>query len=541
MLPTLAEVLALPAVAAAAPEVLHGDPEACAIRWVHSSEIYEMGPLLRGGELLLTTGLGLHGRTARAQAAYVDALADAGLSALALELGRTFGEVPTPVLEAARRRDLPVVALHRVVPFAAIVEAFHELLLRRRVASLRRGELIWQELLGTVLDRRGLPDLFATVAALAGCPAHLVTADGRLVASSDLSGFARDGAATTLLTHAAGQEHGSAGSRAPHPPTQVGPDGRRWLAYPVTVHGQVWGTLLLAGRRTARRAAVLERAVTAVALELLRAGDVADRDRLAQTLIRDLLAGRAGSAAELGSRCELAGFPRTPGRPVFGLAVAVERRAAGHAIRAEVAAATRASFGPCLVAEVEHDVVAVATAPGGEEELRGRLAALAGELERGHVLLAVAAGTPGELAALGRSLAEAREAVEIARRLGARGRVLLARDVGVYRLLARLDRDAELGRFLREQLGPLLDHDAAHGTDLVRTLDAYLTHGLSKTAAAAALGVRRQTLYNRLARIASVLGALPLADHERRTALGLALLAWRLRTGLDPASRVPVR
>ncbi|WP_267594659.1 helix-turn-helix domain-containing protein [Carbonactinospora thermoautotrophica] len=516
MLPTLAEVLALPAVAAAAPEVLHGDPGTCTVRWVHSSEIYEMGPLLRGGELLLTTGLGLHGRTTRAQAAYVDALADAGLSALALELGRTFGEVPAPVLEAARRRDLSLIALHQVVPFAAIVEAFHELLLRRRVASLRLGELIWQELLGAVLSRRGLPELLATVAALAGCPAHLVATDGRLVASSGSDGPAVE-------------------------PGRVDPDGRGWLAQPVRVHGQVWGRLLLVGRRTARRAAVLERATTAVALELLRAGDVADRDRMAQALIQDLFSGRVISAAELGRRGELAGFPMAPGRPVFGLAVAVERRASGHAIRTEVAAVTRTSFGPCLVAEIDHDVVAVTTAPGGEDELRTRLAALAEELGRGHVLLAVAAGAPGDPTALGRSLAEAREAVGIARRLGARNRVLLARDVGVYRLLARLDRDAELGRFLREQLGPLLDHDATHGTDLVRTLDAYLTHGLSKTAAAAALGVRRQTLYNRLARIESVLGALPLADHERRTALGLALLGWRLRTGLDPTSRVPAR
>ncbi|WP_100524836.1 PucR family transcriptional regulator ligand-binding domain-containing protein [Mycobacteroides abscessus] len=29
------------------------------VRWVHSSEIYEIWPLLAGGELLLTTGLGL--------------------------------------------------------------------------------------------------------------------------------------------------------------------------------------------------------------------------------------------------------------------------------------------------------------------------------------------------------------------------------------------------------------------------------------------------------------------------------------------------
>ena len=84
-----------------------------------------MGPLLRGGEFLLTTGLGLRGTSAADLGRYVEAIADAGLAALALELGRTFSEVPEAVLRAAARRRLTVVALREVVPFAAMVEAFH--------------------------------------------------------------------------------------------------------------------------------------------------------------------------------------------------------------------------------------------------------------------------------------------------------------------------------------------------------------------------------------------------------------------------------
>ena len=115
---------------------------------------------------------------------------------------------------------------------------------------------------------------------------------------------------------------------------------------------------------------------------------------------------------------------------------------------------------------------------------------------------------------------------------------MLARDLGMYRLLAHLQNGPELSDFLREQLGVLLDHDAAHGTELLRTLDTYLRHGLAKTPTAEALGVRRQTLYNRLARIQDLLGGEPLTDYERHTALGVALHAWRLRTGLDPGQRL---
>jgi purine catabolism regulator len=81
----------------------------------------------------------------------------------------------------------------------------------------------------------------------------------------------------------------------------------------------------------------------------------------------------------------------------------------------------------------------------------------------------------------------------------------------------------------------LLDHDAHHGTDLVHTLDSYLRHGLAKSETAADLGIRRQTLYNRLDRIDAVLARRALADHDARSALALALQVWRLRTGLDPS------
>ena len=43
MLPTLRQVLAMPSFKAAAIEVLAGDIDTAVVRWVHSSEVYEIG------------------------------------------------------------------------------------------------------------------------------------------------------------------------------------------------------------------------------------------------------------------------------------------------------------------------------------------------------------------------------------------------------------------------------------------------------------------------------------------------------------------
>ncbi|MCU1668253.1 MAG: transcriptional regulator, PucR family [Blastococcus sp.] len=510
----LSQVLSLPEVAAASPAVLLGDPDRTLIRWVHSSEVFEMGPLLTGGELLLTTGLGLRGTSAAAQEQYVEALAEAGLATLALELGRTFSEVPEPLLRAAARRHLTVISLREVVPFAVIVEAFHRLEMDREVAGLRRGERIWRELTGGVLDRGGLHALVRRIADLAGGKAFLVARDGRLVAAS-------------------------------HPAT-VAPEATRENSRPVEVEGTSWGTLILDTRRGQLRSAVLDRAPHVVALELGHASIAQDGVALASALLYDLVHDRLPSVEELHARSEIAGFPSARGRPLVAISVAGDRRVQRALLSSSAQRACTEVFGVCLVGEVDEEVVMVVRVPrGGDARLRERLDLLSGKLsdamERttGHSIIAVTAGSPvEEMDELARSIAQSREVAAIARRLGTHRGAMLARDLGIYRLLAQLQSGPELSVFLREQLGPLLDHDAAHGTELLRTLDAYLRHGLAKTETAGALGVRRQTLYNRLTRIDELLGGGPLSDYERRTALSVALHAWQLRTGLHPGHRL---
>ena len=56
-----------------------------AVRWVHISELEDPTPWLSGGELLLTTGMGL--ADPEAQRAYVKRLAGHGLAGLGLGTG----------------------------------------------------------------------------------------------------------------------------------------------------------------------------------------------------------------------------------------------------------------------------------------------------------------------------------------------------------------------------------------------------------------------------------------------------------------------
>jgi purine catabolism regulator len=503
----LADVLAHPVLARGRPEVVCGDELGRReVRWVHTSEIYEIGPLLKGGELLLTTGLGLVGKSDEQLEQYVEDLAARGVTGLVLELGRTFTVVPPALRRSAEAHGLPLVVLHGVVPFIEVTEQVHHLLIDGEVAVLRQQQEVDTELLEGLLTGAGLRALVLRIARLAECPATVYAGDGRLVASS------RD---------------------AP----EEGPE--RTVERAVPVFGVDWGRLVLHGDDNPRRQAVLDRGVVAVSLELVRTGTLAPaRQSARRELMRDIATGQFRSASDLAARAHAVGVAPRGQEQLLVVCVGLAGGVAVESARGAATEAARQVLGPALVTDVDGDLLlAGRVSTSGDAAVRAVLRQIADTIDReltlthgGRVAYVVSGPVVAEVPGLVRSTAVARDASRILRGLGGGRQVLMSADVGVYRLLSRLVDDPELETFVAEQIGGLLEYDARHGRELVRTLDVYLAQSLSKSRTAVALGIRRQTLYARLERISALLGGLDLDQRERRAALDLALTAWRLRT-----------
>ncbi len=492
---TVADLLALPLMQAARAEVLAGaDLESREVRWIHTSEIYEIAPLLQGGEVLLTTGLGLVGHSPEAMADYIRALARRGVAAVILELGRTFPGPPPSMVAAAADTGLPLIALHGVVPFIQVTETVHPLLLHDELRQLRRTDRATAELHRALLAGAGIAGLVAVAGTLCEGPVGLYDDRGSLVAGVDVQG------AGTLTADVASSPRMLLAVADPRCPGLV------------ELCAGVVGLCLAAEAR--------------------RGGH---RGSAAADLLQDLADGWDVTSTDIAARARSIGFAVRPGERAVALVVVT---AAPHQASTGVRATTkslREVFGPCLVGEVDGEVLAaVSVRPAllrsrleqAAEAVHAELAATVG----GRVVRVVAGVLVDDPAGLARSLPAARDAARLADRLAIEGRVVLANDLGVYHLLSSVVVDTELERFVTDQLGPLLEVDARTGSELVATLEAYLEAGLSKTAAAATLGIRRQTLYGRLERIAHALGGLDLADRQRRTAVDLALVSWRLRT-----------
>ncbi|WP_238011687.1 PucR family transcriptional regulator [Dactylosporangium sp. AC04546] len=91
------------------------------VSWVHVSELADPTPFLDGGELLLTTGLGLS--PASDLDAFVARLAGRGVAGLGFGIGLSHATPPPGLLAAASATGLPVLEVPREVPFIAITKA----------------------------------------------------------------------------------------------------------------------------------------------------------------------------------------------------------------------------------------------------------------------------------------------------------------------------------------------------------------------------------------------------------------------------------
>jgi sugar diacid utilization regulator len=122
-----------------------------------------------------------------------------------------------------------------------------------------------------------------------------------------------------------------------------------------------------------------------------------------------------------------------------------------------------------------------------------------------EVSLGVSSYHPG-LPAVAIAYAEARDAVEVADRLGIRGRAVGLDDVLVDQMLSA---SVHAKRLLLDAMQALVDYDLRHGSDLVATLKTYVETRFNLTKSGGLLFVHPNTVVYRLRRIHELTGRDP--------------------------------
>lgn len=445
------------------------------LRWVHSSEVLDIAPLLRGGELLLSGGQALATASEGRRVDYVRQLAARGITALAIETGPDLPAIPASMVDAGQDAGLPIIELCKVVPFVGIMQAINSLLVSESVAQLQFGDETSHAMAAELAHGGGLDQLLAVLASRTGASARLVSPSGITLGSATAA---------------------------------VQPEPCSVTTVDVPIRGVLAARLELevpdGGDANLARVAG-ERCVDIVGLALLQRMPPGLKELAGIELMRAISSGtQSWRLQQLGPA---SGFPA--GGPVA--AVVVRSSAAGQ-LRTQLDGILHDAVPQSASYADNAELIALtalphATAVASRIALIQTLQAL--EVPDGSVIAV------GPLAqGIGEapwSLAEARRTLELisGARSGDGSGVVDAEDFAVERLAeGSLDRATRDG-FVRRQLGAVVEHDEQRRSELMLTLAVWLDTGCNTAQAARELHLERQSMHHRLQRIFELCGGDP--------------------------------
>ncbi|WP_045731057.1 PucR family transcriptional regulator [Pseudarthrobacter chlorophenolicus] len=572
---SLGEILAHPALSAADPVVhpLGTDTSAQPVRWVHSSEVLDIAPLLRGGELLLCGGITLATATPARRGDYVRELAQRGIAALAIETGGVLPEVPADMLETAAEYGLPVVELRKVVPFVGVMQAINSILVSESAGHLHQADAATRAMAAELAHGASLDKILGVLAGITGSAVRLVSpwgvdlgsalpegldaaereavhdagTDGGVTAGGregdregDGGGAMRDGGADSgAAGDAGGTHHGTdpAGAgevsgtpdltdapAAPDTPTGT------VMSVDIPVRGVLMGRLEVLvphGGDTALAQVAGERAVDILGLALLQHTPPGLHAQAGAELMRAVLT----SAPEwrLEQLAPGAGFPLDS-----PLVVAAVHAASPQELRGAIEAFLGAGRIPSAAYLDDAELVVMAGLPCTDTpRVRRELLASLQGLEGNHDAVISVGPLVDGVADAAWSLAEARRALDVRqvrrrnasprRRPPAHGLVVLDADDAAVESLALTGLPASAREaFVNHQLRAVLQHDAQRQSQLMETLQVWLDSGCNTAQSARELHLERQSMHHRLQRIFDLCGGDPRGT-GRLAALHLAV------------------
>lgn len=526
MIPTVAEVVALPVVQEGQPEVVSAEHLDRPVRWVHVSDVADLSDLLQGGELVLTTGQALVAEPRE----YLERLVNAGAAGVVVEVGTHVPGLPSSAGEAARSLGLPLIVLHRRTRFVDITEAVHRLIVADQYEELAFAHQAHETFTDLSMRRASLSDIVSSAADMIDETVVLEDLSHQVLAAST-----RGEPAAAVLRDWQQRSRLTTGASAAQ---------ERWTVNPVGPRGEEWGRLIIPRppARPAKAKMVLERAAQAIALHRMAERGRSGLEHQAQTgLIEDVLQGRITDDREAEARAHALGLHTAAAY----LPATVRLAAAGDRLD-PVAAQRRTvrvldsvvhcvrSAGHTALCSIRRDgeiglVLALAARRGvAQDTVVSRLAVdVRDSIRRGgdadKVVFALGAGTVTVVDAV-HGLRDTAHVADVALAMPETGRAFFrAADVRLRGLLTLLRDDPRVQNFAETELKALLLHDAHHGDNGVNVLRGYLELAGNKSALAKRLHMSRPALYSRLDAIQRILG-LDLDDGESMTSLHVALL-----------------
>ncbi|MDT5391496.1 MAG: hypothetical protein QOE04_5137 [Mycobacterium sp.] len=454
----------------------------------HVSELTSPGDWLRGGELLMTVGLLLPMKLPECRA-YISECAAAGVAGIALGLGHglPYQECPDALRTAAEELAVPLLMVPDETPFIAITKWVFATIAAEEREDLQTAMEINRRLTAVATSSAPLPALLSAWSESSGTPCVVCDGRGRLMAATP-------GTDVEVVERAC---------RTPfHSPTVSGGWSMVGDFEVHTVGAQVPLAYVVLGAdmdTTSRSSSTVLVSLIALDIERRNLSDQPERRRRGQVLAQLLRPG-------------------------------IKRERAQHL--ADSVGMTEEHYQVAVVASDDVDLLAfrlhlgldgaLLRVQGATVELaHSDLVALTDALRTHAAGLPAGVGAPTAPETLAVSAMQAHSLLPISEHLG---RIVTASEGETVSLLLSLGTPEVVRGFADAVLAPLDQLDPRDRLELLRTLDQWLRANGAWEPAAHRLSLHRNTVRNRIDRIAALTGR-RLDDGDDRMELWLALKA----------------
>lgn len=500
------------------------------VRWVHIMEVTQVGHLLNGNELILSTGIGWHDNE-ELSLSFLQQLIDSGASGLCIELGTYTKQPLERMKKLAAQENFPLIFFHEEVRYIDITQDLHTYFIHQHHKMVSDLESLSTQLNQLLLSGKGLQSLLKLL--------HQTT-------QSQVAFFPFGAEAQFVPTMPKTKADAFYEKWIYGEIFQL-PNAKSKLAHrPILALEHLFADLLLYADQELSEFQILalDRFATAIAQEMMRTKYVEEKTRYKQNLwVTDWLNGK-----HTGQEIRDYMFSIKPSMKlaqtivcIFNIVSAAESSKDYEDMLLQKQMIARALFegeGFYLMPTVVGDQIVfilldqLPTVPCKERIYRAiqRLQKL--EVNQETILFSPLFGigkTLNDPTQVKESYQTAKETIEIQKDTG-----MLAspfyHEQHVNKVILKMKQSGLLESFIDEYIGKLIHYDREKNGQLLKTLKVYLALCGSKQDTAKELFVVRQTLYHRLDKISALLGD-DYMQPDKRIAIELALHGYEYMYG----------
>ena len=514
---TIKEVLKRPVFQGA--EVIAGhDGLSRPVRWVHIMEVTEIGHLLNGNELILSTGIGWKNNP-RLALSLLEQMVEKDVSGLCLELGTYVNHLPEELIRFADKHQFPIIIFKEKVRFIDITQDLHRLSIQNQYDLMLRLESASNQFNHLLLAANSFRRILRLIHQYLRVQVAYHSVDGKIEFYPNIDPKLQKDYMEKI--------------KAAQPNLIINSSATS-ASKPVQAMGRKFGDLIIISEKvlTDFDYLVLERAATALSLDRMRLLYTEEKKRQKEndwilawlrgehskeTIVQFLneLDAKIMADKSLTCLCEIDSSDRDLDLTYYS--TLFQNIFMQHGFFPLTSYKRSYLIFVLLNREKEHDY---------RNRLKQALAQIYENKQLKKYLnnpFRFAAGKLLPLEKLNESYEQAKKTIYLQKKMNL-SQCYFYDDLYVYQIILQLDRQNELQELVDTYLGPVIQFDQERNGDLLRTLSVLLEVNGSKKDAAERLFIVRQTLYHRIEKIKELLGE-DFMESEKRLAIEFALYA----------------